>query len=85
MQSLVILAAIVPAALAQTFYGCYTEVPTRALTGSSLIDYDNMTITECATHCTGFDMWGLEYSGEWYDPPTLWNPHAKREDKKVDD
>jgi hypothetical protein len=68
MQRFLALAAIVPAALAQSYYGCYTEIPARALTGSSLIDYVNMTVTDCETHCTGlsFSIWGLEYGGEWY-------------------
>jgi hypothetical protein len=68
MQRFLALAAIVPAALAQSYYGCYTEIPARALTGSSLIDYVNMTVTDCETHCTGlsFSIWGLEYGGECY-------------------
>lgn len=68
MQHLLALAAVVPAALAQTYYGCYTEVPGRALTGSSTIDYTTMTIADCETHCAGFDIWGVEYGGEWYVP-----------------
>ncbi|KAH6839435.1 WSC domain-containing protein [Chaetomium sp. MPI-CAGE-AT-0009] len=66
MQYFLTFAAIVPAALAQTYYGCYTEIPARALTGSSLIDYEAMTVAECEAHCTGFDLWGLEYGGECY-------------------
>ncbi|KAK4097460.1 WSC-domain-containing protein [Parathielavia hyrcaniae] len=68
MQTVLALAAIVPAALAQTYYGCYTEVPARALTGSSTIDYTTMTIGDCETYCTGlsFSLWGLEYGGECY-------------------
>jgi hypothetical protein len=67
MYSLVALSALVPAALAGTFYGCYTEAPGRALTGSSTIDYSTMTIGDCETYCTGlsFDIWGVEYGGEW--------------------
>ncbi|KAK4141379.1 WSC domain-containing protein [Dichotomopilus funicola] len=62
------LALAPAAALAQTYYGCYTEIPARALTGSSLIDYEGMTIAVCETHCTGlgFDIWGVEYGGECY-------------------
>jgi len=68
MQNLLALAAIVPAALAQTYYGCYTEIPARALTGSSSIDYVGMTIEACEAYCTGltFDIWGVEYGGECY-------------------
>ncbi|KAL2131096.1 hypothetical protein VTI74DRAFT_5570 [Chaetomium olivicolor] len=68
MQRFLALTAILPTALAQTHYGCYTEIPARALTGSSLIDYTTMTIAQCETHCTGlgFALWGLEYGGECY-------------------
>jgi hypothetical protein len=66
MNRFLAAAAFVPAALAQSYYyGCYTEVPGRALTGSSLIDYENMTPALCEAHCEGFELWGLEYSGEW--------------------
>ncbi|KAG7290140.1 hypothetical protein NEMBOFW57_000137 [Staphylotrichum longicolle] len=68
MQRFLALAALVPATLAQTYYGCYTEVPARALTGHSVIDYTGMTIADCESNCTtlGFTIWGLEYSGECY-------------------
>ncbi|KAJ4287465.1 hypothetical protein N0V88_007652 [Collariella sp. IMI 366227] len=68
MQRFLALAALVPAAFAQTYYGCYTDVPTRALTGSSLVDYTTMTIAQCETYCTGlsFTLWGIEYGGECY-------------------
>ncbi|KXX73991.1 putative fungistatic metabolite [Madurella mycetomatis] len=68
MQHLLALAAVVPAVLAQTFYGCYTEVPTRALSDFSQVDYDNMTVGICETFCTGqgSTLWGLEYGGECY-------------------
>ncbi|KAK4153506.1 WSC domain-containing protein [Chaetomidium leptoderma] len=68
MQRFLALAAFVPATLAQTYYGCYTEIPARALTGSSVIDYTTMTLADCETHCTDleFDIWGLEYGGECY-------------------
>ncbi|KAL2155766.1 hypothetical protein VTH82DRAFT_508 [Thermothelomyces myriococcoides] len=68
MKHILALAAFLPAILAQTYYGCYTDIPARALTGSSLIDYENMTIALCETHCTGLDfgIWGVEYGGECY-------------------
>ncbi|KAL2260095.1 hypothetical protein VTK26DRAFT_6016 [Humicola hyalothermophila] len=68
MQRLLAFSAVVPAVLAQTFYGCYVDIPTRALSGSSLVDYDNMTVAVCEAHCTGqsFDLWGLQYGGECY-------------------
>jgi len=68
MKSFIALATLAPAALAQTFYGCYTEGNgARALSGSSLIDYVTMTVPVCETHCTGlgYTLWGVEYSGEW--------------------
>ncbi|KAK3301691.1 WSC domain-containing protein [Chaetomium strumarium] len=70
---LALVAAMAPAALAQTFYGCYTEVPARALTGATLVNYTTMTIPDCEAYCTGlsFTLWGLEYSGECYCGDTL--------------
>lgn len=70
MQHLLALAVVVPAVLAQTYYGCYTDVPTRALTDSVLVNYTTMTVGDCETHCTGVgaQLWGLEYGGEWYVP-----------------
>jgi hypothetical protein len=72
MQRFLALAALVPATLAQTYYGCYTEVPARALTGHSVIDYTTMTIADCESNCTtlGFSIWGVEYGGEWYVSPS---------------
>ncbi|KAK0719031.1 WSC domain-containing protein [Apiosordaria backusii] len=70
MHSLLALAALVPAVVGQTFYGCYTEIPTRALTGASTADFEGMTIEACETYCTdptrNFTLWGLEYGGECY-------------------
>jgi hypothetical protein len=66
MLSLLALAALVPVALAQTHYGCYADVPAGTLTGDSLVNYTTMSIAECETHCTGFDLWAVEYGGEWY-------------------
>ena len=75
MQKFLALAAIVPAALAQTYYGCYTEIPARALTGASWVNYTSMTISDCQDFCTTgqypnppFDLWAVEYGGEWYVP-----------------
>lgn len=64
----------VPAALAQSYYGCYTEGKgVRALTGGATYDFENMTAIECGTYCTShsFGLWGIEYSGECYCGNTL--------------
>lgn len=46
--------------------GCYTEATTgRALAGGLLAD-DSMTIAKCSAKCTGFAMFGLEYSRECF-------------------
>jgi hypothetical protein len=65
MLQLLALAAVVPTILAQTYYGCYVDPPAGSLSGSALVDYTTMTITDCETHCTGFDLWAVEYGGEW--------------------
>jgi WSC domain len=48
------------------FLGCYTEGSgVRALGGSSLVNYNIMTIELCANFCTpAYNMYGLEYGGE---------------------
>ncbi|KAK4182642.1 hypothetical protein QBC35DRAFT_478891 [Podospora australis] len=72
MLSLYALAALLPAVLAQsTYYGCYTEIPTRALTGGSHPDFVNMTVDACELACTGFSLFGLEYGGECYCSDSL--------------
>ncbi|KAK3944359.1 putative fungistatic metabolite [Diplogelasinospora grovesii] len=66
---LTIVGAVLPAVLAQTFYGCYTEgSSSRALTGAQTVNYTSMTVEVCETYCTGltFSIWGLEYGGECY-------------------
>lgn len=67
MQRALALSAIVPAALAQTFYGCYQDIPAHALSGAVTTDYTTMTVAQCETYCTGsgFSLWGLQYGGEW--------------------
>ncbi|KAI4223684.1 MAG: hypothetical protein L6R36_005237 [Xanthoria steineri] len=49
-----------------TSEGCYTEATRgRALSGKTYYD-DAMTTAKCATACTGFDLFGLEYYRECY-------------------
>ncbi|KAK3681016.1 WSC domain-containing protein [Podospora appendiculata] len=65
--NLLALAALAPAVLGQTYYGCYTEGETsRALTGASYADFSNMTVELCASLCSPYPIWGLEYTGECY-------------------
>jgi hypothetical protein len=47
------------------FQGCYTEAKSnRALTGASFYNYTAMTLEMCASSCSGFTWWGVEYGGE---------------------
>ncbi|KAI4231905.1 MAG: hypothetical protein LQ349_005310, partial [Xanthoria aureola] len=49
-----------------TSEGCYTEATRgRALSGKTYYD-DAMTTAKCASACTGFDLFGLEYYRECY-------------------
>src|ERR1700722_5692010 len=48
---------------AYTWAGCYTEATGgRALTGSSEVNYNTMTVEICAAFCASFTMFGVEYS-----------------------
>lgn len=50
---------------AYTFEGCYTEGnDVRALSGASFYDYTGMTLEQCASNCSGYSYWGVEYGGE---------------------
>jgi len=63
----------IPASVPSTYgyQGCYTEgSSTRALVGASFAD-DKMTIEKCASQCTGFALFGLEYQRECYCGNTL--------------
>ncbi|KAK3339956.1 WSC domain-containing protein [Lasiosphaeria hispida] len=70
MARLLVLATVLPAALAasvSSFYGCYTEGTTeRALTGSEAVDATSMTIDICESFCYSqdFSLYGLEYGSE---------------------
>ncbi|PMD40623.1 WSC-domain-containing protein [Hyaloscypha variabilis F] len=49
------------------FQGCYTEAKSnRALTGASFYNYTAMTLEMCASSCSAFTWWGVEYGGECY-------------------
>ena len=48
-----------------TFQGCYTEASSnRALMGASFYNYTAMTLELCASSCSGYTWWGVEYGGE---------------------
>ncbi|KAK4227293.1 WSC-domain-containing protein [Podospora fimiseda] len=48
------------------YTGCYTEATnSRALTGSAFF-HDQLTAERCATACSGFKYFGLEYGKECY-------------------
>jgi WSC domain len=50
------------------YQGCYTEATRiRALTGKAYFN-DSMTVEACATACTGFTWFGVEYGREVYIP-----------------
>ena len=50
------------------YQGCYTEATgIRALTGKAYFN-DSMTVEACATACTGFTWFGVEYGREVYIP-----------------
>ncbi|CZR57380.1 related to beta-1,3 exoglucanase precursor [Phialocephala subalpina] len=57
---------------AYTFQGCYTEgTGVRALTSASFYNYTAMTIEMCASDCSGYSYFGVEYGGECYCGNTL--------------
>lgn len=61
-------AAVIPG---YGFTGCYTEGSHgRALSGSAFFD-DLMTAEKCATACSGFKYFGLEYGRECYCGNTI--------------
>ncbi|KAF8849870.1 heme peroxidase [Acephala macrosclerotiorum] len=55
-----------------TFQGCYTEgTGVRALGSASFYNYTAMTIEMCASDCSGYSYFGVEYGGECYCGNTL--------------
>ncbi|KAG0649039.1 WSC domain-containing [Hyphodiscus hymeniophilus] len=57
---------------AYSFQGCYTEGNgVRALAAGSYYNYTGMTLEQCASDCTGYNYWGVEYGGECYCGNTL--------------
>ncbi|KAI0167128.1 heme peroxidase [Hypoxylon sp. FL1284] len=60
-----------PTVSAYVQVGCYTEVPGgRALTGASYPN-DALTLEMCASNCTDFTYWAVEYGRECYCGDTL--------------
>ncbi|KAH6680685.1 WSC domain-containing protein [Halenospora varia] len=50
-----------------TYLGCRTEgTSSRALTGAASYDYNGMTLEICASLCSGWKYFGVEYGGECY-------------------
>ncbi|KAH8672637.1 hypothetical protein BGZ60DRAFT_282514 [Tricladium varicosporioides] len=50
-----------------TYLGCRTEgTSSRALTGAASYDYKSMTLEMCASSCSGWKYFGVEYGGECY-------------------
>ena len=71
MKSISALAAIVPAVLAQaTYYGCYTDIPSRALNSYFVWNNTNMTAAFCEAECLAHDptytLFGTQWGEEWY-------------------
>lgn len=67
-----------------TYQGCYTEATkARALTGASFYNYTAMTLEMCASSCSAFTYWGVEYGGECYCGNTL-NPTSVLAAKQKD-
>ncbi|KAK4158857.1 WSC domain-containing protein [Cladorrhinum sp. PSN259] len=61
----------VPTIPGYNYTGCYTETSgVRALNGSSYYD-DTMTAQKCASACTGFKYFGVEYGRECYCGNTI--------------
>lgn len=66
------LLALAAPSLAQTFnsYGCYTDIPSKTLTGSRVNNFTDMTPSFCETFCTtapnSYTLFGVEYGGECY-------------------
>jgi hypothetical protein len=57
------------------FQGCYTEAKSnRALTGASFYNYTAMTLEMCASSCSAFTWWGVEYGGECRSSPLSFLP-----------
>ncbi|XXH00329.1 60S ribosomal protein L4B [Hypoxylon texense] len=60
-----------PTVSAYVQVGCYNEVPGgRALTGAAYPN-DALTLEICASNCTGFTYWAVEYGRECYCGNTL--------------
>lgn len=54
------------------YYNCYSEATSsRALSAKSYSDTVNMTLESCASFCSGYQYFGVEYSQVCYTP---WHP-----------
>jgi hypothetical protein len=55
--------AIVPVVGAYSYTGCVNDIDTRLLAGDHTAS-DTMTIEDCASYCSGYKYFGLEYTRE---------------------
>ncbi|KIY03560.1 uncharacterized protein Z520_00251 [Fonsecaea multimorphosa CBS 102226] len=53
-----------------TYQSCYTDIPGRALTAFALAD-NSITLQTCASNCTQYQYFGVEYGRECYCGNTL--------------
>lgn len=64
-ESATVSLGIKPTIATYSFQGCYTEGTSgRALSGASFYDYSAMSLDKCATSCSEYTYWGVEYGGE---------------------
>lgn len=59
--------AIVPVVGAYSYTGCVNDIDTRLLAGDHTAS-DTMTIEDCASYCSGYQYFGLEYTRECSSP-----------------
>jgi hypothetical protein len=74
--------AIVPVVGAYSYTGCVNDIDTRILTGDHTAS-DTMTIEDCASYCSGYQYFGLEYTRECSSPIPPLLPFNKLTSDKV--
>ena len=62
-----------------TYQSCYTEITGRALSGFALAD-NSITLQTCASNCTQYQYFGVEYGRECYCSNTLGSGSAPATD-----
>ena len=58
--------AVVPSTGPYNYSGCYTEGTNVRALGSKATASPDMTVQSCATYCSGYTYFGLEYANECY-------------------